>query len=90
MSRVSEGRVSYLSHLILDTLREGDLATIERETLALAETKRVLHELFSYEDRLDETVRKKIESLSRQVLPGSREWDILYRKYLEEEVKKTR
>ncbi|MBI2347945.1 MAG: DUF507 family protein [Deltaproteobacteria bacterium] len=40
------------------------------------------------EDRVDEVVRQKIQSLSRPVPPGSREWDILYRKYLEEELKK--
>jgi hypothetical protein len=33
-------------------------------------------------------VRRKIQSLSRQVPVGSREWDILYRKYHEEEMRK--
>jgi len=35
-------------------------------------------------------VRQKIASLSRHVPPGSREWDILYRKYHEEETRKQR
>ncbi len=30
----------------------------------------------------------KIASLSRTVLPGSREWDVLYRQYAEEERRK--
>jgi hypothetical protein len=35
-------------------------------------------------------VRRKIQSLSRNVPVGSREWDILYRKYFEEESRKQR
>jgi hypothetical protein len=33
-------------------------------------------------------IRQKIQSLSRRVPPGSREWDVLYRKYLEEEMRR--
>jgi hypothetical protein len=35
-------------------------------------------------------VRRKLESLKRGVLEGSSEWDVLYRKYYEEEVAKHR
>jgi hypothetical protein len=41
-------------------------------------------------DEIDAVVRKKIESLSRRVVPGSREWEILYRQYTEEERRKRR
>lgn len=88
MSRLSEDRISHLAHLILDGLWKNDLADFPNEGRALAETKRVLREFFGGEERLDETVRKKIESLSRHVPPGSREWDVLYRKYFEEESRK--
>lgn len=88
MSRLSEDRISHLAHLILDGLWKDDLADFPNEGRALAETKRILHEFFGREEHLDETVRKKIQSLSRAVPQGSREWDVLYRKYLEEELKK--
>ena len=90
MSRLSDNRISHLSHLILDGLRGAGLAQFKNEGRALAETKQSLHDFFHREDRLDETVRLKIESLSRRVPPGSREWDVLYRKYYEEEVRKQR
>lgn len=90
MSRLSEDRISHLAHLILDGLGKGNLAGFPREGHALGETKRILREFFSREERLDEIVRRKIGSLSRPVPPGSREWEILYRKYLEEELKKQR
>lgn len=56
----------------------------------MAETKHVLHDFFQGDDPIDEIVRRKIASLSRHVPPGSREWDILYRKYFEEETRKQR
>ena len=51
----------------------------------LAEIKRALDGQRERESKLDEIVRRKIASLSRKVPPGSREWDILYQRYLEEE-----
>lgn len=90
MSRLSENRTSHLAHLILDGIRKGGLGDFPSERRALAVTKQVLHDFFYREDQLDEIVRQKIQSLSRHVPPGSREWDVLYRKYHEEESRKRR
>lgn len=88
MSRLSESRISHLAHLIMNGVREAKLAEFPAEGRALAVTKQVLHEFFQQEDHIDDIVRRKIASLSRHVPPGSREWDVLYRKYFEEEVRK--
>ena len=90
MSRLSENRISHLAHLILNGLRKETFANFSNEGRALADTKQVLQEFFQSEDHIDDVVRQKIMSLSRQVPPGSREWDVLYRKYFEEEMKKHR
>ncbi len=80
MTRLTESRISHLAHLIIDGVWKNDLVDFPNEARALAETKRVLDEFFGGEDRLDDIVRQKIQSLSRRVAPGSREWDVLYRK----------
>jgi hypothetical protein len=85
LSRLSDSRISHLAHLVLDGLRKGQLGEFPNEGRALSETKQVLHDYFQREDQVDEIVRRKIQSLSRHVPPGSREWDVLYRKYFEEE-----
>jgi hypothetical protein len=72
----------------MNGLRQDKLADFPNEGRALAETKQALDEFFQREDQLDDAVRHKIQSLSRHVPPGSREWDILYRKYYEEERRK--
>ena len=43
-----------------------------------------------YDEAIDAFVRKKIESQKRQILEGSDEWDVMYRKYYEEETQKRR
>jgi hypothetical protein len=88
MMRLSESRISHLAHLVLDRIRNADLGDFPNEGRALTETKLILHDYFQREDHIDDVVRQKIQSLSRHVPPGSREWDILYRKYFEEESRK--
>ena len=90
MSRLSENRISHLAHLVLDGLRNAQLAEFSNEGRALLETKKTLQEFFQGEDQIDDIVRHKILSLSRPVPIGSREWDVLYRKYYEEESRKHR
>jgi hypothetical protein len=86
--RLSEGRISYLAHQIVATLKKEGLAEIESERHVLAEIKRTLEHQHDQEAELDAIVRRKIASLSRNVPPGSREWDVLYRRYLDEEHQK--
>ena len=68
-------------------LQEG-LADIENERHVLMEIKRVLAREQEVDARIDALVRRKIASLSRQVPPGSREWDVLYRQYYAQEARK--
>lgn len=88
MSRVSSERASFLARSVLQALRKNGLAEFRNETYALREARRAIEEYFAQEERIDEAVRRKILSLSRPVPPGSREWEVLYRKYREEERKK--
>jgi hypothetical protein len=86
--KFSEGRLSYLAHHIVSILKDEGLAEVENERLVLAEIKRVLSLDQEVDAQIDATVRRKIASLSRQVPPGSREWDVLYQRYSEEERRK--
>jgi hypothetical protein len=61
---------------------------IEDPNTIRQETRKILEELLNQEARIDVAARQKIESQKRTILEGSQEWDILYRKYYNEEVKK--
>ncbi len=86
--RLTEDRISHLSHLVLDRLYRDDVADFPDEANALREAKRVFGRYVRVEDEVDTFVRQKIAKLSRRVPEGGREWDILYRKYFEEEMAK--
>lgn len=90
MSRLSDSRISHLAHLVLGGLAKSKLAEFPADGRALTETKQILQDFFHFEDQLDDAVRQKISTLSRFVPQGSREWDVLYRKYHEEESRKHR
>lgn len=86
MSRLSDNRIAALARLVLRVLASEGAVVNER--VALVESKRVLAEIFQRDDKTDEVVRRKIASLSRRVLPGTPEWEVLYRRYFEEETRK--
>jgi len=82
---LSEGRLSHLSHLILKAVTDGKLGRVRNDRLFLNEAKKVLTQVFDLDARLDQLTRAR---MPHKVLPGSREWDVLYRRYYEEERRK--
>jgi hypothetical protein len=86
VSRLSDNRIAALARTALRVMAaEGEVLS---ERAALVEAKRILAEHFQRDDKVDEIVRRKIASLSRRVPQGSAEWEILYRRYFEEESRK--
>lgn len=88
--KLSDERISHISHLIWDAIYDDDLADYADDDEALKAIKTAFTHYLSIEDEIDETVREKIASLKRGVNEAHREWDILYRKYYEEEANKRR
>ena len=85
--RLNEDRISHLSHLILEKLvTDRTVDVLQPEERLLRVIKRTINEELKFEDDADEAARLTIQSLSRKVPEGSREWDVLYRKYFEEEM----
>ena len=87
--RISREKVNKLAHAVADTLADTDSVDfIEDRNTIRQEARRVLELLMAEEAKIDAAARQKIESQRRTILEGSQEWDILYRKYYNEEVKK--
>ena len=87
--RLTRDKVNKLAHVVTDALADMDQVDFieDRNTIRL-EVRKILEELLMQEARIDTAARQKIESQKRTILEGSQEWDILYRKYYNEEVKK--
>ena len=87
--RLSRDKVNKLARAVFDTLTSLDeIEFIEDPNSIRIETRRILEELLNEEEKLDLSARQKIESQKRTIPEGTQEWDILYRKYYNEEVKK--
>jgi len=84
----SEDRIYHIAHLLTDSIWKDDMVDYKDEDKAVREARRVLVDYFSKDEKVDEIARHRIASLKRGVYEGSREWDILYSKYYEEEMKK--
>ncbi len=84
--RLSEERITHLAHLVCDGLYQDDLVDYVNDDEALKLIKKVMLDYFKMDDAVDEFVRQKIFSLKKGVLEASREWEILYKKYYEEEL----
>jgi len=88
---LSEDKTSHLSHVILEALKKSTLAKLAGdEGKALREIKRVLAEEVAQEEEVDRFVRSRLAYYSRPIVDGSAEWETLYRKGCEEELRKRR
>jgi hypothetical protein len=52
------------------------------------EIKKIINDYQKVGFEIETSVKKKIRSLSRNVVEGTPEWDVLYKKYSEEEEQK--
>jgi hypothetical protein len=86
--KLSEARILFLARESLNRLRAEGLADIPNFPLALRQGREVIAQWLEKGDRVDATVRRKIASLKRGVVEGSNEWQILYRRYRDEELRK--
>ena len=86
--RLSEERVLHISHKIHDRLYLDEFVDYIDEDEALVVIKKVFADFLVLEDHIDEQVRAKIATLKKGITEGSPEWEVLHRKYFEEEMRK--
>ena len=87
--KLSRDKINDLSHKLAAQLRRTPRIKfmLEWNDVRL-EIVRGLTEILLTEDKIDHAARLKIRSQKREIPEGSEEWDILYRRYYEEEMKK--
>jgi hypothetical protein len=87
--RLSREKTIRLSHIITDVLvSSNEVEFVEDRDTIRQKTVQILQELLKEEETVDGEVRKKISSQKKEILEGSEEWDLLYRKYYAEEMRR--
>ena len=89
--KLSRERCIHLSHLAINAFEDDDRIDFLVDTNSVRlKVLQILEQEMAREEELEETVRRKISSQKRDIPVGSSEWEILFRKYYEEEVNKIR
>lgn len=86
--KLSEERISHLARIAVDQIWDDDLVEYTNEEQALRSAKKGLQKHVDVMDEIDNQARAKVASLKRGVMEGSPEWEVLYHKYFEEEMKR--
>ena len=85
--RLSREKILRLSHLILDHLNKDEEIEYYADPQEIRqEIVKMISDEMKTDEAIDALVRRKIETQKRTIQEGSDEWDVLYRKYYEEEV----
>ena len=87
--RNNPDKLNKLAHTVADTLADIDqVGFLEDRNTIRQEARKALQNLLSEEARIDQAARQKIANQRKIIQEGSQEWEILYRKYYNDEVKK--
>src|SRR5271168_1165837 len=87
--RLSREKIVRLSHQITDVLVASDEVEFvdDRDTIR-QEVVKILTTALREEEKMEIEVRKRITSQKKEILEGSEEWDVLYRKYYSDELRR--
>ena len=79
--RISREKIVRLSHQVTEVLVDSDEVEFvdDRDTIR-QQIVQILTATLREEEKADLEVRKRITSQKKEILEGSEEWDVLYRK----------
>src|ERR1700716_1100889 len=87
--RLTREKIIRLSHQLADVLvASKDVEFIEDRDTIRQQIVQIITATLREEEKADMEVRKKITSQKKEILEGSEEWDILYRKYYADELRR--
>jgi hypothetical protein len=87
--RINRDKLNKLAHTVADTLAEVEqVGFLEDRNTIRQEARKALETLLTEEAKIDASARLKIANQRKIILEGSQEWEILYRKYYNDEVRK--
>ncbi len=87
MLRLSREKVTRISHQVAEALRVDPEVILKTDLNEIRlEIVKVLNNRLKIDEMLDQKVRDRIASFKRKIPEGGQEWQILYRRYYEEEI----
>jgi hypothetical protein len=89
--RLSHERCVHLSHQVINLLEDDDQVEFLRDPNDIRlKVLQILEGEMARQDELEEGIRRKIATQRRDIPEGSAEWEVLFRKYYDDEMKKVK
>ena len=87
--KMSHEKIVQVSHQIMGAIEALDEVEIYDEPNNIRQqVVKILSDLMHEEEKIDQIVKARIASQKRTIPEGGGEWEILYRKYYSEELRK--
>lgn len=86
---LSREKINHLSQVLVQKMeRMPEVTLYEPPNNVRLEVVQALNEALKLEEKIEDVVRQKLNSYSRPIPEGSREWDVMYQKFYDEEFDK--
>ena len=85
---ISENRSRHLAHLIREKLKSTELIKSADELKILQSIKKGLAHFLDTHEEIDKEARRQISSQKKTIVEGSMEWEVLYSRFYEQELKR--
>ncbi|HET7150557.1 MAG TPA: DUF507 family protein [Candidatus Acidoferrum sp.] len=87
--RLSREKIVRISHQITDVLvASDDVDFIDDRDTIRQQIVQILTSMLRDEEKIEQEVRKRITSQKKEILEGSEEWDVLHKKYYQDELRR--
>ena len=87
--RLSREKIVRISHQMVDLLvQSNDVEFVEDRDTIRQHMVQTMTNVLKEEEKVELEVRKRITSQKKEILEGSEEWDVLFRKYYSDELRR--
>jgi uncharacterized protein len=87
--RLTREKIVRISHQLIDLLvQSNDVEFVEDRDTIRQHMVQTMTNVLKEEEKVEVEVRKRITSQKKEILEGSEEWDVLFRKYYSDELRR--
>ena len=87
--RLSREKIVRISHQVTELLvQTNEVEFVEDRDTIRQHVVQTITNVLREEEKVEVEVRKKISSQKKEILEGSEEWDLLFRKYYSDELRR--
>ena len=87
--RLTREKVVRISHQLIDLLvQRNEVEFVEDRDTIRQHMVQTMTNVLKEEEKVEQEVRRRITSQKKEILEGSEEWDVLFRKYYSEELRR--